>query len=352
MSFSADDLADGTYYWRVTGFLKIKDKTESLSSTAEKFTLTSKWELKPPTLLQPSADQHLSLIDVQKSGVTLKWQAPQNVERVKAKIERKEGTSWATVQEPESETSMAHVADLKPGTYRFTAISLDDHGGTSAAADFHEFTVEEMPKIEWGEAAQDADYKFKTPTPSLAAHWQSLANTPYTYRYRAALSDDSEGPGEWHLTKQNSFEMPVAKEGSYRVTIEALDSKGQLLGQSDSRTINVQREPLLPAPQWASNLPEKLKADGKGNLSLGWDEVEGAKRYMMILENNEGKTLQEKEISRTTASLNRLKPGEYKVYVRSVDGFKRPGLDGIKRSIEVPETSDIRAPRIKAMKVK
>ena len=72
----------------------------------------------------------------------------------------------------------------------------------------------------------------------------------------------------------------------------------------------------------------------------------------MILESADGKVVDQKEISRTTASLSRLKPGQYQVHLKSIDDFKRPGLDGEKRKLEVPNASDIRAPKIKAMKVK
>src|SRR5581483_6429709 len=140
--------------------------------------------------------------------------------------------------------------------------------------------------------------------------------------------------------------------GRYQIVVEALNAKGQMLGQSDVRSIDVKRMPLLPAPVWASNTPDIIKADGKGNLSLGWEKVDGAQNYLMILETPDGKVVDQREVSRNTASLSRLKPGEYQVHLKSVDGFKRPGADGEKRKVEVPPTSDIKAPKIKAMKIK
>ena len=80
-------LEDGTYFWRVTGFLKIKDKDESLSSLSGKFSVLSKIDIKPPILLAPSNDIHLSFLDAQKSGVQLKWQVPKGVETFKVAVE-------------------------------------------------------------------------------------------------------------------------------------------------------------------------------------------------------------------------------------------------------------------------
>src|SRR5205085_2607495 len=46
-------LPDGFFYWRVTGFLQVNDKSEALSSPALPFGLSSNWEVKPPRLLAP-----------------------------------------------------------------------------------------------------------------------------------------------------------------------------------------------------------------------------------------------------------------------------------------------------------
>ena len=71
----------------------------------------------------------------------------------------------------------------------------------------------------------------------------------------------------------------------------------------------------------------------------------------MILEGPDGKPIEQREISRTTASVTRLKPGQYTVKLKSVDAFKRSSAESEVRKLEVPNTSDIKGPKIKAMKV-
>ena len=156
----------------------------------------------------------------------------------------------------------------------------------------------------------------------------------------------------FHTTRQTLFDIPVPAEGMYQAIVEAVGAKGQLLAQSSIKEIEVKSRPLLPAPEWAFNTPPVLQADGKGSLTFAWQQVDGAAKYLMILETDDGKILEQKEISRTTASFNRLKPGQYQVHLKSVDELQRPGPDGEKRKLEVPNTSDIRAPKFKAMKVK
>lgn len=350
-SFSIN-LADGNYYWRVTGFLHVKDKTETLSSKANTFALNSKWEVKPPTLLSPINQQHLSYLDVQKSGVTLKWQIPQGVNHLKVEVQYRVGSDWKTLQVHDTETTPYHLTELKPGIYQWRVSSLDDKGGVPKAAAFQSFTVEQMPKIEWVETQPTVDYEYLTPTPTVRGRWKGLAVEPSTYRFKIAPDDQGIENGTWVNTKQTQFEANLPSDGKYQVQVEAVNAKGTLLGQSDVKTFYVHHRPLLPAPQWASSTPEVLKGDGKGNLHLGWEQVEGAQRYLMVLESPDGKVVDKREISRNTASLNRLKPGQYEVHLQAIDELKRPGASSETRKVEVPEKSDIRAPKIKAMKVK
>jgi hypothetical protein len=349
----AAKIDEGNYFWRVTSYLTLNGKSEGLRSTVGKFTVTAKLNITPPTPASPTNDQHLSFLDTQKTGVPLKWQNPRGVERVKAVVEHKVGDTWKTVMDRELETTSVQVPDLQPGQYRWKISSMDPKGGESKPGPTLQFTIEDVPKIEWlaKSPSADTEYEFETPTPSLRAQWKAPATPPASYRFKVALEGATDG-AVWQNTKQALLDIPVPAEGRYQAVVEALNAKGQLVAQSDLKIFVVKRRPLLPAPQWSATTPNILKADGKGNLTLGWEQVEGAQNYLMILETDDGKVLQEKEISRNTASLSRLKPGQYKVHLKSVDGLKRMSLGGDKRKLEVPNSSDIRAPKIKAMKVK
>jgi hypothetical protein len=343
------DLADGTYYWRVTGFMKMNGKLEGMTSRTIKFTAQSRWEVKPPVLTWPGHQQYLSYADAQKSGVSFKWQAATGVRSYQIQVQRKSGDSWQKTLDKELEAQTVRLPDVKPGTYQWKVASLDPKGGAPKFSEPFTFTIEEMPKIEWVQSP--AEYEFPTPTPSLAARWKPLVQAPASYRYRVT-DKSSEIDGEWHSTKQTAFDLPLKNEGEFEAVIEAVSAKGNTIAQSDVRIFKVKRRPLLPAPQWAQNTPELIKSDAKGNLSLDWQEVEGAEHYLMILENDQGRVIEQTQITRTTASLKRLKPGQYKVKLKSVDSLKRPGNESPPKPILVPSISDIKAPKIKNMKVK
>ncbi len=342
-------IGDGNYFWRVTGFLKIKNKTEALSSTASKFSIVSSWELKAPTPFFPEANQRLSYIDVQRLGVEFKWTAPTRVTRFAVLVQRKHGGATTTVIERELETPMVKITEVKPGAYQWKVSSLDPNGGAAKSSSVMNFTIDEMPKIEWVEAPPL--YEYPTPTPSLRAQWKA-AEKAVAYRFRVENKDVAAESPEWQSTKLNAFDISLPAEGQYEAVVEALNAKGQTIAQSDSRSFTVKRRPLLPAPQWTQNSPDIFKSDAKGNLSFGWQEVDGAKHYLMILESEDGKVVDKKEINRTTASFSRLKPGQYKVRLKSVDGLQRPSEESRLKDLVVPSISDIKAPKIRNMKVK
>lgn len=342
-------LGEGTYYWRVTGFLKLKDKTEALSSSVVKFSVISTWELKEPTPVSPEEHQRLSYVDAQKAGVSFKWSAPAGVKRYAILVQRKTGGGITTVLEKELETPMVKITEVKPGHYQWKISSLDPKGGAPKTSPVMDFTVDEMPKLEWVEAPPT--YEYPTPTPSLRAQWKAPANA-VSYRFRVENKDLANGEPEWQSTKQTLFDISLAADGNYEAVVEALNAKGQTMAQSDPRVFTVKRRPLLPAPQWTQNSPDVFKSDAKGNLSFAWEQVEGAKHYLMILESAEGTVIDKKELNRTTASFSRLKPGQYKVRLKSVDALQRPSEESRQKDLVVPSLSDIKAPKIKNMKVK
>lgn len=352
-SFIAD-LNDGAYYWRVTGYLDVKGKTEALSSPASTFSVVSNWEVKPPTLTSPMHQQRLSFIEIQRTmGVNLKWQAPQGVKRFHLIVEKKqESGAMKPVLDKKVEAPVAKLLEPTPGTYVWKVASIDPKNDSEKMSEAAEFTIDELPPLEWTETHPNNEYEFSTATPTLRASWKPLTIAPAAYRYRVVAEGQSIQDGKWQTTKLTTLDVPLPAEGRYLASVEAVNAKNEAIAASDTRMFLIKAKPLLPAPKWAENVPDVLKSDNKGNLSFGWEEVEGAKDYLLILENEEGKVIEQKKVTRTTASLNRLKPGEYSVKLKAVDTFQRAGNSGEVRKLTVPNLSNIRAPKIKSMKVK
>lgn len=343
-------VVDGSYHWRVTGFLKIGEKLEPLSSPAASFTVNSKWEIQPPIPVYPTAGMRLSFLDVQKRGVNFKWKAPPGVKRFQISLHKKAADGLKPIHDQHVNATFTKLSDLVPGQYVWKIASHHEGSGQTKSTEPIEFSIDELARLEWADNLKE-EYEFSTPAPSLAAQWKPLMG-PYTYRYRVTPEGQAPDANGWKSTKQNFFETAVAEEGRFVAVVEALNGQGLTVSATDAKIFQVKRKPLLPPPIWASETPPVVKADAKGNLSLGWQPVDGATSYLMVLQTPEGEVIEERPITRNLASINRMKPGEYKVQLKSVDGLKRAGPGGEAKIIQVPDTSDIRAPKIKKMKVK
>jgi len=346
MEFS-EALGEGKFFWRVTGFLKTKDKKEALTSEIVAFTVQSQWNMKAPTLVAPDNEQRLSYLDVEKGGVALRWEAPAGVRRFKVTLQQKENNAWKTMAEKELDATVIKMAGLKPGTYQWQIASVDPKTNASKASNYSSFTVAELPRVEWVETS--GTYEYTSQGPSLRAAWKPYGEN-MKYRYRVDRSGTS-AKADWKAASEEFFETTLPVDGEYSAVVEAVDENGVTVAQSTAKNFNVRRTSLLPAPRWAPNTPEIFKTDAKGNLNFAWEKVEGAEHYLLTLENESGEVVKSEEVQRTMASVNRLKPGEYKVHLKSVDALKRPGPANSK-GLSVPNNSDISAPTIKRMKVK
>ncbi|MCB9072246.1 MAG: hypothetical protein H6623_01395 [Bdellovibrionaceae bacterium] len=342
------DLKAGTYYWRVTGFINSQGQQEGLSSAPVQFLVQDAWEMKAPILASPQANQLIPYMQAQKEGLLLKWTPPQGVKEFAVVMERKEDSSWKSVIAETADTAILRLTDLIAGDYRWKVASIHPKNKNHKESEWSFFSIGSMPKMEWADA--NTDYEFATSTPTLKIQWRAFSRATASYRYFVKPKEGTEELA-WKSTKETSVESEIPNEGNYIIQVQALNNSEQIIAESDLRTIMVKKFSLLPAPKWANNTPETFEADAKGNLQLAWQNVEGADHYIMIIE-NEGKIVQKKKVDRTLASLSRLKPGKYKVHLKSVDRLKREGNEMSSKELIVPQNSDIGAPRIKSIKVK
>lgn len=197
-------------------------------------------------------------------------------------------------------------------------------------------------KMVW--AKVDSIQEYSSAQPSLFVQWLPFDHA-HMYRYR--LNDEKT----WITTKQTSISISVPADGDYHFKAEAIDESGNTIAELEPRIFSLRKSPLLPAPRWL-NADTILKSDEQGNLNIEWHKVEGAKYYLMILETEDGKVIDKKEIKRTTASLSSMKPGQYRIKIKSVDSALRESVNSAEREFSVPKVSELKAPRIKNVKVK
>jgi hypothetical protein len=263
------------------------------------------------------------------------------------------GPQYETILTQELKSSPARANDLKPGSYRWTARSIAGEGAKSAQAPYHYFSINDMPQIEWTRGPGPEEYHYYTAKPSLILQWlKGTTGSVSSWKYRLSDAEETLNLSSWVPTQLPEIRKFLEKDGEFYIEVEAINSHGQSVARSSKKTVKVTPKPLLPGPQFASELPDILKASRKGDLSLKWDPVQGAQKYQLNLKSVNGKTIKKEIVESTGSQLNRLQPGQYEVSVQSLDEHDRPGPPGSSKKIEVPRVSDIAAPKIKGIQVK
>ncbi len=340
----------GPFYMRITGYMKTNNKTEPLSSPVIPFTVKKGVDLIPPQLRSPAPDQRLTFQQVHEQGLFLSWENVPGIKNYKLRIQN---SKKKMIVDRVVNTNPLRLNDILPGKYRWSVASLGPEDKLSKYAKLRTFTVEEMPRILWVNGSDMSQYFYWTQTPHLVAQWQRNVKDVRSWRVRFATEGAVISDAQWQPTSVPMVKMQVHQDGIYDVEVEGLNEEGQVVARSSRKSFTIAPQALLPAPQFAKSLPETLKADRRGNLAVEWTQVKGAKHYKLEVLSSDGeRVVSESKVQRTTASLKKLPPGNYKITVKAIDEYDRDGESTEAKALDVPKKSAIRAPKIKKLKVK
>lgn len=340
----------GQFYMRITGYMRINDKLEPLSSPVIPFTVKKGIDLIPPKLKSPAPDQRLTFQQVSEQGLFLSWENVPGIKNYKLRIQN---SKKEMILDRVVNTNPLRLNDIAAGKYRWSVASVGPEDKLSKYAKLRTFTVEEMPRILWVSGPDESRHFYWTKTPSLVAQWQPNVDGVKSWRVRLLGEGQSLSESPWQPTSMPMIKTEVARDGKYDVEVEGLNEEGKVVARSSIKSFVVVQQALLPAPLFAEFHPEVLKADRRGNLAVEWTQVNGAKHYKLEVLSPEGdKVIKEKIVNRTTASLSKLPPGNYKVTVKAIDEYDRDGETTEAKGLDVPKKSAIRAPKIKQLKVK
>ena len=210
-----------------------------------------------------------------------------------------------------------------------------------------------MPQILWVGGPDPTQHFYWTKEPTLVVQWQKNVEGVTSWKVRVTAEGQNPSEDSWKPASSPMLKTQVPNEGTYSIDVEGLSTDGKTLARSSKKLVHAKPHALLPAPQFTKNLPTQLQADRHGNLIVEWQPVDGAKKYKVEIQSADGSSvIKEKVIDRTTASLAKLAPGNFKVTVKAIDAYDRYGESAPARDVSVPKKSAIRAPIIKKLKVK
>jgi hypothetical protein len=114
---------------------------------------------------------------------------------------------------------------------------------------------------------------------------------------------------------------------------------------------------ILDPPRFDSNLPETIETNREGEALVQWNEVAGAKKYLVHIENKEGKIIKTYKASRRTLYLKDIplpegfQQADYFLRISSVNGKDEEGPKGPRKNLHVAPQANVVAPVIQEIKV-
>ncbi|MCB0351156.1 MAG: hypothetical protein KDD38_08230 [Bdellovibrionales bacterium] len=343
------------YYWRVSGVLD--GRTEVVSSSVQKFNLKLLNELLPPVLETPKDNDKIPFDMVKQKGLVMSWKSSTGATTYKVLVEKiisengRTPASSEKVFEDQGQQLQAQIKDLKPGTYTWTVSSIGSNQEVSKPAEKRTFSVQTLPVLNWADGKTQDNYYYITLKPSVELKWEKGDAKATSWNLRLYSGNSDINPITKKITTTGA-EIALPEEGQYRAEVEAIDDRGVVIARSQRRDIKVSAAPLLPAPKFATSVPSEIEATRGGKASLQWTQVPGANKYMISIKNKNGEIAKEYSMASEEAALNDLMPGEYNLSLRSVDEHGRIGPEGETRKLKVPAESNLRAPKLKGVKIK
>lgn len=336
----------GTYFWRVTGY--IGQTHDPVSSSVQKFNYIIGANLNPPTLELPNKGEKVSFQTLKEKGIFLQWKPIPGAQNYKMILKERK-----TMQAREESVPVQQIrfTDLRPGVYDWSVIAIGANKKESKPSETWTFSVEEMPILQWRDGKDQATYLYWTEKPEFFVDW--VAGPKGTESYRVRLRPEGQGADNSTIISVKTAEIKSSTEheGRYIASVEAVNKDGAVVAKSNDRIVEIKPMPILGAPQFEESVPNPLKSTRNGSVDVAWKSVEGATGYVVVLKNNTGKALKEEKLSGTRMGLSRLLPGEYVVQVRALDQGGRKGAESEARALLVPDMSDVRAPKVKTIKV-
>lgn len=313
-----------------------------------------------PTLVYPTADAEVPAFN-NPASVEFKWQTSADVKQITLDIWSDDKLSQKITSKIFTKEDSFKLPALKHGAYfwRMSASYADSE--KPIIGKVQKFVLKPSDQVSIQSLAKEqikvdftmpeADLtQYYIDKPQLGLTWQSSKDENVaTWRLRI-LEENADPSAAQQLTStEKRISAPVTKPGRYIASVEALDKYGSVLGTSPSQALTLAALPLLPAPQ-LNPADGPLQATRDGRSTLQWGPVPQAKEYWLTIR-KDGKELRKSRSTTTSLALKNLLPGEYEVEISATDAYGRQSEPGTPRKLVVPETSGVKAPVVRKIKV-
>jgi hypothetical protein len=341
----------GRHYWKLKA-MNPENPTQSVESQVYRLDVQAR-QSPNPVFPAPMAQLEFEIVP---TDVKLQWEKSEEIQRTIVEVATDpQLKNKVKVQTLESGHEFL-LSGLSPQDYywRLSTFYMDDTQPWSGP--IYKFSVlkkAEEPVLSVNVAWDNtAPQQYFIDNPNLKLAWSAGDKSKEVAQWKVTwknTTDPELEPGRIE-TIEKSLSAPLTKPGRYLASVEAYDKKGRLMGASPGLEIQVQSQPLIPAPQLLPiEGPIRASSDGRGELT--WNSIQGAKEYEVKVFNKDKKEIFNRKIQNTKTVLVNLMPGEYSIEIVAFDEFNRPSSPSGARTLIVPDKSNLRAPALKKVKV-
>lgn len=336
----------GEFFWRLTGFLP--KTNEAVSSEVFRFTTSLEKGIRGPELVAP-LDKGRVQGDIKKlPSVEFKWSPVPSAKQYHLVID---GPEKGKTRDLVTADPKFQLSQIPPGEYTWRVYAIVDGGKRSPDSEIRTLNVSNLPQIAWKNPEEKSLFFYYSANPEIYTEWSPPSVNLEGYRFYYRKAGEPEEKNQTQATSGSSVKVPLSEEGEWIVQVEALVG-GQPVARSLEKTFDVKVAPLLPAPSFVDTLPNPMKADRKGAVSVQWKAVPDAVGYRVDLVDGQGAVVKTLTTDKAEIAMQKLKPGKLGVRVQAVDQAQRRGVASESRELIVPDTSDVRAPKVMKIEVK
>lgn len=341
----------GKYFWKLEARDPVTGQVRGESSIY-KTEFVARYA---PTMVFPTADAEIP-VEKFPATVQLKWQKDEEANKVVLEVSTDKLLKNRIAYKSFAKDESFELTNVKEGEYYWRMSAFYPDAEKPTLGKVQKFRILRLAKkepirIQW-DIPENKLTQYFVKEPALDLTWKPENRQDEIASFRINLIEEKGSPEDAlkFQSKENTFKATVPRPGRYIASVEAYDKDGNRLGRSENRTITALNYPLLPAPKI---LPADgiLQSQGDGRSEIRWETLEGAKEYQLVIANKDGKELANKRYQGSGTSLKNLLPGEYLVKLQAVDQHGRAGEEGAPRTLVVPDRSNIKAPKLKKIKV-
>lgn len=330
------NLEERKYYWRIRS--NTEDDSEEIVSKISEFDVKYYSGLKAPELVYP--ENHSVYLDTKDLQVNLSWEHVSGAKEYEVQISGKSNF----YKKLKLKENILLLENLLPGVYEWKVWALDDKNNSSQASIGRSFIIQKVNKIKL--AQFDEKLYFDPDGIYLNMNWEKKEEDYFEVK---VLNKTQE------IFKQNSIsaniKITMRNLGQYSLQITGYKND-KIISQSDIKDFQIIEYPLLISPKWDEKTKAQTQTDGFGSIELGFSEVANSFGYLVEVRDLSSRIIRVEQTSTNKTHIKNLLPGDYLIFVRSVDKFNRKSelADGL--NINVPNTSGLSKPTLNKVRVR